>query len=202
MKEKQRYIYFAETEDSRLIKIGSSFYPMDRIKVLSDLGDGPVRMLFVIEARDSSEEAEIHKAMLDHRAHGEWYCPTADFLLQLKPFMQRQISLGRFAREGVLQRLSVDKRKNVDPSELTPNESRVLELYRAGRTVREIADILCYKRPSSVGNIVSHAAQKERCLLYQEIGKRNLSAYPTTLKQARGQVHASKNGKPKRERGA
>lgn len=77
------------------------------------------------------------------------------------------------------------KRRPKIPFTLTPMENRVLELYRAGLSLADVAELLGVKSGAkSLGKIAVNAVEKDRLRLYIEQSSRKTGV--SSLSKARG----------------
>src|SRR6185437_1001400 len=72
--ENQRHgsVYFAKDDERDMVKIGHSFTPFDRVRVLQVGSAGRLRMIGVMAA-PRAFEATLHRAFGEGHNHGEWF---------------------------------------------------------------------------------------------------------------------------------
>ena len=77
------YIYFAQGEITRLIKIGHSKNIDDRLDTIQANSPDKVKLLKVIEGNRSLERA-LHKQFDSVRSHREWFYPSRGLMAYIK----------------------------------------------------------------------------------------------------------------------
>ena len=72
-------IYFIQSDENGLIKIGSSTDPERRLRELQTSSNAPLRILLTLPGT-SEEEALLHERFRNYRQQGEWYLPLKELL--------------------------------------------------------------------------------------------------------------------------
>lgn len=85
--QNESWVYFIESKDSGLVKIGYSKRPKDRFNAIKTMSPEHLNLIGVIPG-GKSEEAELHKKFERHREHGEWFRKVPE----LATFIDRQTS--------------------------------------------------------------------------------------------------------------
>lgn len=70
-------VYFIESQDSGLIKIGRSHSPADRFKAIKTMSPEKLSLLGCLPEEVATEN-ELHKRFAHLRAHGEWFEATPE----------------------------------------------------------------------------------------------------------------------------
>lgn len=70
-----RYVYFAISSKTGLIKVGTSIYPIERLVALSIKEKAPVYLITAHECHMGlfSEEKRFHRLLGEFRVTGEWF---------------------------------------------------------------------------------------------------------------------------------
>lgn len=79
--ESAKVVYFIRGQRTRLIKIGQSIDPVQRLAELSRCSAEDLELLAVFE---SETEAQIHSEFSDERVHGEWFRESSRIFAKLR----------------------------------------------------------------------------------------------------------------------
>lgn len=82
----ERYVYFIQSNDGGLIKIGTALDPVERMAAIQFYSPVRLRILAVTEG-GRKREHQIHKQFAGARRHGEWFAPVKElreYITQVK----------------------------------------------------------------------------------------------------------------------
>lgn len=82
------YVYFAQTTDGAMIKIGWSKAPKQRLKSLGTASAVPVQLIGKVRGT-IQDEKKHHQALADYRSHGEWFHATEPVLAYIQSVIKR-----------------------------------------------------------------------------------------------------------------
>lgn len=83
-------IYYIQSKETGLIKIGTSERVKSRMKQISKQHKSDMCICALSEG-GRSEEQDIHSVFGMHRAHGEWFYPHPDLMLHIENVGMREI---------------------------------------------------------------------------------------------------------------
>lgn len=82
--KKESWVYFIESKDSGLIKIGYSINPKQRFGSIKTMSPEHLELIGMMPG-GKTEESELHKRFGESRAHGEWFTSSPELLDFIEP---------------------------------------------------------------------------------------------------------------------
>lgn len=82
--QNESWVYFIESKDSGLVKIGYSKRPKDRFNSIKTMSPEHLNLMGMMPG-GKTEESELHKKFSDIRSHGEWFTLTPELIEFIEP---------------------------------------------------------------------------------------------------------------------